>query len=42
MWIAQLCGYVKLEVRVVVDFLVAEFDYDPVPLLDERFVEDRA
>ena len=35
MWIAQLCGYVEFKVRVEVDFLVAEFDYDPVPLLDE-------
>ena len=40
MWIAEFCGYVKLEVRIEVDLLVAELDNNSVPLLDEGFVED--
>ena len=42
MRVTQFRGYVKLEVRIKIDFLVPEFDDNPVPLLDQGFVKDGA
>ena len=42
MWVAELRGYVEFEVGIEVNLLVTELDYNPIPFLDEGFVEDGA
>jgi hypothetical protein len=38
MWIRHSCGDVKLEVRVIIDLIVTDFNADIFTYLNSRFI----